>query len=378
MSYSKKVLYVAMSGVMSGLFVLTLFAGRQRNETAEPPQVSAASRQAQQTAKAKQAISPPTSAARAAFQHKNPMIQGEPDRIAPPEEVLPSQDKVAIKAGIARMDDCPQCLERIAAFLDDPSQDVADKIALGRALMQSGTQADTLFLVNAILYAHLREESDLKDGLIQALADVQTPESTAALMRVITESTADLDFQQLPADLQDAIRKAIRLNPDSAMTGRMLATHYTSQGSPEIAQDLENVQHPGMVALLAKEAYESGDISRTEHLTDLLSTIDDPRTLDGLMLLAEHNVMPLDEATGRAYAWASELGDKFDHDHYAASLSDFDAHAVQRVVAAFVLAASPNTEETRAALAKAYDHENDPLVRSKLKSAMQLIWDHPK
>lgn len=156
------------------------------------------------------------------------------------------------------MDGYPHCLERIAAFLDDPLQDVADKIALGKALMQSGTQAETLLLINAILYAHLREESELKDGLMQALADAQTPESTAALMRVITESTADLDFQQLPTDLQYAIHKAIRLNPDSEMTGRMLAAHYNSQVSPEIAQDLENIQHPIMVALLQRKPTKAG------------------------------------------------------------------------------------------------------------------------
>jgi hypothetical protein len=130
----------------------------------------------------------------------------------------------------------------LSAFLDDPLQDVADKIVLGRILMQSGTQADTLLLINAILYAHLRDENDLQDGLLQALADAQTPESTAALMHVITDSTAELAFEHLPANLQYAIHKALRLNPDGAMTGEMLATHYTSQGSPESAQALENVQ----------------------------------------------------------------------------------------------------------------------------------------
>ena len=93
MSYGKKVLYVAVIGVMSGLLVLTLFEGRQRNETAEPPQVSAASRQAQQTAKAQQAIPNSTIAASMALRQKNPMIQWEPDRIAPPEEVLPAKDE---------------------------------------------------------------------------------------------------------------------------------------------------------------------------------------------------------------------------------------------------------------------------------------------
>ena len=372
-------LYVAVvCGVSGFLAVFILLEGRQRKETAEPPQGSAASRQARPTTQAKQARPTPASAAHTAFQQKHPLPQWTPDHIGQPAEALSSQDAAAITADSAGRDGCAHCVERIAAFLDDPLQDVADKIAWGRALMQSGTQANTLLLVNAILYAHLRQESDLQDGLMQALADAQTPESTVALMRVITESAADLAFQHLPDDLQYAIRKALRMNPDGAMTGRMLAAQYTSQALPEIAQELEHVQHPLMVALVAAEAHKSGYMARTAYLTDLLSTLNDPRILEGVMLLAEHNVLPLEEATGRAYAVASELGDHLPHDHVAAYLSDFDAHTVQRVVAAFALAAPPNTAEARAALEKAYDHEHDPLVRSNLRDAMKLMLNHLK
>ena len=237
MSYRSKMLYLAVVCGVSGFLVFTLFEGRQRHETAEPP-ASVAAPPAPPTPQAKQARPTPASAAHTAFQPKHPMASVGAGPIGQPAEALPSQDAVAMQADSAGRDGCAHCVERIAAFLDDPLQDVADKIALGRALMQSGTQAETLRLVNAILYAHLRQESDLRDGLMQALADAQTPESTAALLRVITDSAADLDFQHLPEELQYAIRKALRLNPDGAMTGRMLAAQYTAPHCPRLPRSL--------------------------------------------------------------------------------------------------------------------------------------------
>lgn len=376
MSYRRKMLYLAVACGVSGFLVFTLFHGRQRTETAESLRLFAASRQAQQTTEAKQDIPTPAIAAGSVFRQNNPLIQWEPDRIAQLEEALRSKDQTVIKVVVAKMGDCPHCLERIAAFLDDPFQDVADKIALGKLLMQSGTEAETLVLVNAILSAHLRGKNDLKDGLLQALADAQTPESAAALITIITEGSTGLDFRRLPEELRHAIQKAIKLNPNGEVTGQMLAANYNSQVSSEIAKDLENVQHPIMVSLLAKEAHQVGEIAKVEHLVHLLSTMDDPRTLDGLMLLGENNVMPLDEANERAYAWVSEHGDGFNHNYYAAYLSDFDANAVQRSVAAFALAASQDSESALTAVEKALYYERDPRVRSHLKSARNLLVDH--
>lgn len=375
MSYGRKTLYLVVVCGVSSFLMFILFPGRPSTKTAESPQLFVVSRQTHQTAEATQEIPTPAIAPSSAFHQKNLIIQPEPDRVARLEKALQSKDETAIKIVVAKMDNCPQCLERIAAFLDDPSEAVADKIILGKILIQSGTQAETLLVVNAILSAHLREEGDLKDGLLQALADTQTPESVAALTAVVTRDSANLDFPQLPEELQYAIQKAIRLNPNTEVTGQMLAATYNRQVSSEIAQDIENVQHPLMVSLLAKEAHHSGDIARVEHFMHLLSTMDDPRTLDALMLLGENNVMSLDEANERAYAWVSEHGGSFDHEHYAAYLSDLDSNAAQRSVAAFALAASRDVERARGAVEKALDYESDPRVRSHLEAALKLLLD---
>lgn len=373
MSYIIKSLYLAALCGVSGFLLFNLFHERQSTETLESPQLVAIERRTQPTVVAKQEIPTPTIAVRSSSQQKNQTLQREPDLIAQLEEVLQSKDETAIKVVVDKVGDCSPCLEHIAAFLDNPLQDVADKIALGRILMQSGTQANTLLLVNAILDAYLREEHDLKDGLIQALADAQTPESAVALTAVLTGDLVDLDFQQLPEELQYAIQKAIRLNPNGEVTGQMLVARYNSQPSPEIVERLQDVRHPVMISLLAKEAYESGDISRVEQLMDLLSTTNDLRNLDSLILLTENNVMPLDEANRRAYKWVNDHSGNFDHDHYAVYLSDFDASPAQRSIAAFALAASRNSESALATLEKAYNYESDTFVRIDLESAINLL-----
>lgn len=376
MPHRRKLLYLAAVGGVGGFLVYTLFYGRLLTGTAESPQLFGASAQTQQNAEARQNISALALTASSLVRQIIPHYQWEPDRIAQIEAALRSKDEAAIKAVVANIGNCPHCLEHIAAFLDDPFQDVAGKIVLSRLLMQSGTQAETLLLVNAIVSAHLGGKNDLKDGLLQALADAQTQESAAALITVITDGSAGLEFRRLPEELQHAIKKSIRLNPNGEATGQMLAENYNSQVSSEIAQNIEDVKQPIMVSLLAKEAHQVGEIARVEHLVHLLSTMDDPRTLDGLMLLGENNVMPLDETNERAYAWVSEHDDSFDQDHYAAYLSDFDANAVQRSVAAFALAAAQDSKRARAAVEKALYQESDPRVRSHLKSALHLLSDH--
>ena len=358
MRYVRRTSCVAVVCGVGGLLVFALFEGRQTSETAAPERETPA----------------PAIAVSPALPRQNPAIQRKPNPITQLEEALQSRDEPAITAALSRMDGCSHCQERLAALLDDPSLEIADKLSLGRALIQAGTQAGTLLVVNAILHASQKEESDLKDGLLQALADAQTPESTAALVGVITGEVADLNFQELPADLQYAIQKAIKLNPDGERTGQLLADSYR-RVSPEIARNLENVQHPTMAALLATEAYASKDMARTEQLIDLLSGMHDPRALESMMSLGKENIFPLEEANRRTYTWATEHGEQADQSRYAAYLSDFDANAAQRSMAAFALAAFPDTEEALSALEKAYDHESDPLVRSNLESAMNLIRD---
>lgn len=378
MYYRNKIIYLTILVGIGSFFVFTFLSGFQFNHNAETPQLSAAPRQVQLSAQPKRETPVPAIVARPVLRQKNPVIQQEPDRMAQLEDALRSKDEAAIQTAIDGLEDCADCLELIATYFDDPIQNTADKIALGKALMQPATQAETLILVNIILNAHLSDDVELKAGLLQALGNAQTPESAAALITVITKGVSDLDFYQLPEDLQLAIQNAIRLNPFPEATGQMLTVHYNNQASPDVVQELENIQQPVMLSMLAKQAYNGGDIAKTEHLTHLLTTIDDPHTLDGLMLLGVNDVMTIDETNGRAYVWVSEHAGAFDQDHYAAYLSNFDTNATQRSAAAFALAASQDSASVLAALEKASLYETDPLVSSNLVSAINLLLERTK
>lgn len=297
----------------------------------------------------------------------------ESDRIAQLEEALQSGNEAAAAVVVAKLDDCPLCQERIAAFLDDPTQDMAAKIALAEALMQSGGQTETKLLVNAILRARLREDDDLKDRMLQALADAHTLESAAALMVIVTGEADGQEFQQLPEELQYAIQKAIRLNPDAETTGWMLAENYFSQATPELAERLLNIRQPFMIALLAKQAYESGDIQKTKSLTSLFPVMGYYGTLNALAFLSDAGAIPLDEANALAHEWADNQNE-FNQNHYAVYLSgETDANETQRALAAFALAASPDKTMARASLENALEIEMDPVVRGHLESALELL-----
>lgn len=360
---------------LGGLMALALFSAPRNGSIAELPQVTRHPIAVRQGAVH---LRQPPSTARTPSPLallQSPDSRTEPDRRTLLEQTLQSEDETALDAVSAQIDGNSFWLERVAAFLEDPGQSTEERVTLGKELMKSGTQAETLLLINAILHAFITGDSDVADGLIQALADAQTPESAVALTRVITEGSTDLPFQQMPEGLKYAIQKAIRLNPDAEATALALATTYNSQVSSEVVGDLEDVRHPLMLSILAEEAYQSGDSARAGDFVRKLTTIDDPRTLDCLMKLGESSLLPQDEANGKAYAWVSEHSDIFDQDRYAAYLSDFNANVAQRAVASFALAAAPDADSALAALGKAIFHESDPLVLSYLESAKAMLLD---
>lgn len=291
------------------------------------------------------------------------------------EQAFQSQNVSVIVAAINGAGNCPECMERIAAFIMDPLQDEDFKISLMKALMQSETRERTLLLVNVIMSAHLDEQYDLKDRLLQLLADVHTPESAQALMAVVTGETTDVDFQRMPEDLQYAIRKAVRLNPDYRTTGQMLAESFGSQTSAEAAEALQQIQQPIMTSLLAQEAYRNSDLEKAQEFTNLLSTMDDPRTIEGFMLLGRVENASLDEMTTLANLWARNHSDQYYMDYAEAYLTDPNGDVAQRSIAAFALAASQDPKSALAILQKAQHEESNPILRSYLESAIALLME---
>ncbi|MGD9732697.1 MAG: hypothetical protein AB7U45_10995 [Desulfamplus sp.] len=304
------------------------------------------------------------------------IIQPQPahdNLMAQLENVLKSEDIGAIQSFVDEIADCHSELEHISNFFDDPFQNTSDKIALGKALMQPANEAEIFVLVNAVLNAHFADDSELKDGLISALGYAQTTESVSALIAIIGEGISGIDFHKLPDELQFAIKNAIRLNPFPEAAGQMLVEYHNNQASPEAALDIESIQQPVMLSMLTKQAYDSGDIERVEKLTHTLSKLDNPYTLDGLMLLGTNGVLPLDKVNEIAYIWANEHGYIFKQDRYEAYLSEFNTNEIQRSVAAFALAGSQNPADAAAALEKALIYETDAVVSSNIEIAVNLV-----
>jgi hypothetical protein len=299
----------------------------------------------------------------------------KPDPLGRLEQALQSQNVSAIVAAIDPAGNCPECLERIAAFIMDPLQDEDFKISLMKALMQSETRERTLLLVNVIMSVHLAEQYDLKERLLQLLADVHTTESSQALMTVVTGETTDVDFHQMPEDLQYAIRKAIRLTPDYRATGQMLAESFGSQTSAEAAEALQQIQQPIMTSLLAQEAYRSSDLEKAQEFTNLLSAMDDPRTIEGFMLLGREENVSLDEMTTMANLWARNHSDQYYMDYAEAYLTDPNGDVAQRSIAAFALAASQDSKTALTVLQKVKDEESNPILRAYLDSAIALVME---
>lgn len=363
MSNGKKI-HLAIVVCVSSLAALTFLDGSQLSETAKPPQLSAATGQAQQT--------------ESVLGQQDPHVVWEPGHISQLDSALGSKSESLTQTVGDGAEDCVTCLPRTVEFLSNPTQPKAEKIATARSLMQPASQAQTLVLVEAILKAHLAGDDELKTGLLGALGEAQTPESAATFVDIIAKGVSDLKFGQLPDELQFAIRSAIKLNPFPEATGRLLAEHYNSQASPEVAQEFENLQQPVMLSILAKKAYDRGELARTEELTDRLSKMSDPYTLDGLMLLGVNSVLPLDRLNRIAHEWAGEHSGTFNQERYAEYLSNFDTNVTQRSVAAFALAASQDSASALNALEKALNHETDPLVRGNLETAINLVLDRLK
>ena len=269
--------------------------------------------------------------------------------------------------------DCPECENRILDFLADPSNDEASKTFMTNTWIRPETKGGTLLLVKALKGASNFEQHELKDHLMQLMAGAETSESIKALIAVINGEVPDINFQEFPKDIQYAIQKAIRLSPNSQETAQILAEKFENQSSPEAAEAMIKVGHPMMVYLLAKEAYDKGDLAQAEQLSGTFTSMKDSSALEGIMLLGMGNIVSIDTANQLAYEWASSNSDAINHDHYETYLSEFEADPVQRSVAAYVLAGSSDTERALTALIKAYDNEQDTILQKHYENAMNLL-----
>jgi hypothetical protein len=279
----------------------------------------------------------------------------------------------AVSTGAAtfpRSGACAECPRQTEGILQDPSRPLADRLAAGRALIRQGSYAGALAVVRTIHNADLARDLDLREGLIEVLADMQGLDAMAGLAAIVAGDAEGMDFRKLPDDLRAAVQKAIRLNSDGEATGRLLAERYSSQPSPEAKQDLEAIGQPWMFSTLAQSAQANGSPEDTARFVQGLAALDDPRTLDAVGALGERGVIETARAADIAHGWARTHPEQFAQDRYAAALSDPEVGAEAKSVAASALAGAGNGGALTA-LRKAADHETDPALHAELVAALE-------
>lgn len=208
----------------------------------------------------------------------------------------------------------------------------------------------------------------------EVLEVVESAAPASALVDVIVHGAAGKSFAELPAELQHAVRNTLAAHPDDATKARALAAVSEQRDVPtHTLEELERVQHPRVLALLAVQARGRRDFSRSEHLASVVTALDDPRCVEAYAVLAENGVISVYEANDRTYALALRLGEGLAVDRFAPVLSDFESTPQERSVAAFALAGAHQSDAARAALEKALAHAIDPDERRNLESALTRL-----
>ena len=263
--------------------------------------------------------------------------------------------------------------EYIIAFLSDPTIDEVDKIQKAKNWTKPGSREETLSLVQLMINSHEIGQDDLKDQLLQVLAGVDSNEPTEALLSIIKGEVPEITFEELPKELKYAIQKAIRLNPDTQWTGKVLAESSGYQASEKTIENLKAVNHPTMLYYLAQEADQRGEIEEVRQIVSSLISIEAPESLEMIIGLGQDNVLSVDDASQAAFDWAASHNNYLKQDQYESYLSEPDADSVVRSLAASALAASNDPNSALTSLKKAYDHETDKNTRYFYEEAIDSL-----
>lgn len=298
----------------------------------------------------------------------------ESDYIANLAYAINFGDELAIQTVIEAIAGCPSCLERMIEVLNDSSCDDRFRKYAAEALIKSGIREGVLAVLKAIVDAYFQGQHDFKEGLMQVLADVDSMEAANALVGVLLgEDPSYYKLVEMPEDVRHAIAKAIKNISESEAVGELLTHRYKSATTTGDRNEILHINHPVMNALLAADAYQEGDIDKTNKFVSRIFEIENSTALEGMMHLARESSMPLEDVASLAYQWAKENPNTQNHDILVEYISNFNSTPAERAVAASALAAAKDSDVATYALQKSYSYEDDPLVRSYIEAALTVI-----
>jgi hypothetical protein len=283
-------------------------------------------------------------------------------------------DDVKIQEVIALLIDCPGCLEELAETLADEAVDLGVRRLAAIALVKSGKRI--MDVIEAIYDAVLLEDQELQENMLQALTYLDSPLGAVVLAEFIAgRREASMHFDELPEGVRYACEKAVRLVPDAKAVGSALSEQYLGEDATEDEQQrLADISHPAMLANLVATAYEEGNTEVAYEFMDRLLDGSGPDGLNALMGLARNENIPIDDVISVLELWQKNHPDNGaqDHDVLVDYISRGGSDQAERIVAAYAMAGGTDTEMSVNALQKAYEYEEDPVVREHIEAALDI------
>lgn len=243
-----------------------------------------------------------------------------------------------------------------------------------KALIESGTKEGVLSVLKAIIDAHVQQDYDLKDSLMQILADVNSIEAADMLTDVLTRKVSiSSDLLEIPEDITYAIKNAIRLIPNEVV-GEVLAQKYHNADSEEEKNKLFDIKHSVMIARLVADALAQGDNGTADRLMGELTGIEDNLAIKGMMILAREKSLPLDNVAKMLSLWNFTKPDK-PQAHFALVeyLGNAEFSPAERSLAANAMAGEKDKEMAISALKKAQLFEENQFVKEYIEDALSRI-----
>lgn len=287
------------------------------------------------------------------------------------KDAIRNHDEMAIQMAIETIISCSDCLKEMIETLNNASSGVELRLNAAKALIRSGIRENVLEVFKEAVKAHLQGDYELKESLLQILADVDSIEAADTLSAIL--SGGDLNVRGLPEvpdDLRYALGKAIRNVPNNVIMTESLASRYQISSQKE-QQRLLSISYAPMDAILALEAYRNGDEKSANKFMNEIVAIDDIAAISGLILIAKDGTIPLDETANAAYEWVEKHPSIPSFDVLVEYLSNPHSTPEEKTIAVYGLTASNNDEQKSLyALEKAYRFENNLLVRDYIESAL--------
>lgn len=285
------------------------------------------------------------------------------------EQAFYQNDVSAIETAIDIAAQCPECFPRLKEILEDEGADNQLRVYAAQALIKSGEDEAAIAVLKEIVNANSLEYYDLEDGLKQTFVQLDSVEAAKTLIAILLNEEELVLDAPIPDNIKYMVSKVIRKMSDRKAIADNLTQQYHNASTPEQKERLLNIGHPEMNALLVIDAHQENQREQVNTLYARLMKLDEPAVIDGMMLIAkQQKIFPLEDIAGSAYEWVSQHKNDSTLPRLIDYLSDFDSTSEERVIAVYGITAAKENDKTIAALVKAWEHLDDPIVRDHLKA----------